>query len=554
MINPKISTIIEYFFDLILKRLIKAFINIPLSDDNIVHAILSTGIHSLVLKNNCYPMQPKIANNLLFTWKTLLTSIICFFVLFITGCSSKGTKDDLSTFVFKNITVIDAVNGVRTGQSVVVRGERIIETGFVEEIRQPFGATIIECSGKYLIPGLWDAHVHLTNSKALIPVIFPLLIVNGITYVRDTGAELNSILPLREEAKEFSQSKGMAPDIFITGPHLDGLQLSWNSSVSAVSVEQARFIIDCLINRGVNEIKVYDLLSPDVFFEVLSIAKRKGYNVSAHVPLGMDVIEASNAGLSSMEHMINLEMSCSSDWDSLLKERRKMIAEGTEKSGRELRGDIYRSQRLHAFKTQDEERRDTVLKILAVNRTWQVPTLTLIAQAEHKIYSRNDWRKTFRYLPEPVRSEWENNAIRKSGQSPSEANMAHASWAYDMIPRLDKAGIGIMAGTDMPLALLTPGFSLHEELALLVRAGLTPMQAIESATLHPAQYFGLEKQQGSIAKNMKADLVLLDANPLENITNTRRIRAVMRNGYLHTRDDLDDILTQLEKNENLLNE
>lgn len=489
--------------------------------------------------------QSKIRSHLT-QWTTIHVIITFFLCFFITGCSTGSSGDSEAVFVFKDVSVIDAVNGLRPGQIVIVRGNKIVEAGPVEEHKAPSGATIIDCKGKYLIPGLWDAHVHLTNTEALRPVMLSLFIVNGITYVRDTGAALNSVLPLRKKAEEAAQTEGMAPHVFITGPHMDGLQLSWESSVSAVSVEQARFIIDCLTNAGVDELKVYDLLSPEVCLEVLSTGRSKGFRVCSHVPLSMDVIEASNAGLSSMEHMYNLEMSCSSDWKSLLKARRKMIAEGSEKSGRELREYIYRAQRLHAFKTQDEARRDTVLKTLAKNNTWQVPTLVIIAQAEHKIFAREDWRRTFRYLPEPVRSDWEKTAIAKTNQSPTEEDLAHASWAYDMIPRLVEAGIGIMAGTDMPLALLTPGFSLHEELALLVQAGMTPLQAIEAATLRPAQYFRLENQQGSIAKGMMADLVLLDANPLEDITNTKKINSVMRNGFLHTRNRLDEILAQLE--------
>ncbi len=472
--------------------------------------------------------------------------MICSCIFSFTGCSLGGNWDKETEFVFKDVSVIDAVNGLRHEQIVIVKGNKIVEVGQAKEVKVPSGSTIINCKGKYLIPGLWDAHVHLTNTEALRPVMLTLFIVNGITYVRDTGATLNSILSLRKKAEEAAQTEGMAPRVFITGPHMDGLQLSWESSVSAVSVEQARFIIDCLTNAGVDELKVYDLISPEVCLGVLSTGRSKGFRVCSHIPLGMDVIEASNAGLSSMEHMYNLEMSCSSDWKSLLKARRKMIAEGSEKSGRELREYIYHAQRLHAFKTQDEARRDTVLKTLAENNTWQVPTLAITAQEEHRIFAREDWRRTFCYLPEPVRSDWEKAAIARTNQSPTEEGLAHAQWAYDMIPRLVEAGIGIMAGTDMPLALLTPGFSLHEELALLVRAGMTPLQAIEAATLRPAQYFRLENQQGSIAKGMMADLVLLDANPLEDITNTRKIHAVMRNGFLHTRNRLDEILTQLE--------
>jgi hypothetical protein len=472
--------------------------------------------------------------------------IACLLAFIIPGCSSGDPGAGDKVFVFRNATVIDAVNGLRSGHSVVVKGNRIFEAGPVGEVREPRGAVIVDCTGKYLIPGLWDAHVHLTNTEALRPAMFPLLIVNGITYVRDTAATLNSILPLREKSEESAITDGMAPRVFIAGPHLDGLQLSWASSVSAVTVEQARFIIDCLIRAGVDEIKVYDNLPADICLEVFAIAAGKGYRTSAHVPFGLDVIEASNAGLGSMEHMTNLEFSCSSDWDSLRKARQQMMEEGREKPGNELRQEIYQAQRLHAYRTQDPERRETVLNVLAENNTWQVPTLVITAQEEHRMYARDDWDETFRYLPEPVRSDWRRSAAGRAERAPDEEGLARAEWAYDMIPRLAEKGIGIMAGTDMPLALLTPGFSLHEELALLVRSGLTPMQAIESATLRPAQFYRIEEEHGSIGPGMMADMVLLDANPLEDITNTQRINAVMRNGFLHARDDLDEILARLE--------
>lgn len=492
-------------------------------------------------------MNKMAISKLLVQWRALLIITAFQSLIFFMGCSTRTFTEEETAYVFKDVNVIDAVNGLRTGQSVVVIGNRIVQAGLVNKVKEPSGATIIDCKGKYLIPGLWDAHIHLLDGDDLTPeLMFPLFIANGITYVRDTSGYLDLLLALREKA---SVLKGMAPRVFITGHHIDGLQYSWDHSFRVVSAEQTRVVMDSLIKAGVDHIKVYELPSPEVYFEVLSIASSKGLKVSAHVPLTMDVIEASNAGLGSMEHMRNLELSCSSDWDSLLKARQNMIAEGGGKSGIELRNDIYRAQRLHAIKTQDEKRREIVLKCLADNNTWQVPTLTLTASAEHNMWSREDWRETFRYLPESTRYEWTKRALRRADQSPSETDLALAYWAYDMIPRLREAGIGIMAGTDMPLAQLTPGFSLHEELALLVRAGLTPMQAIEAATLRPAQFFGLENQQGIIAKGMMADLVILDANPLDNITNTQRINAVMRDGHFHTRDDLDEMLYQLENSQ-----
>jgi imidazolonepropionase-like amidohydrolase len=475
--------------------------------------------------------------------KYMSVLILWHLAVLFTGCQSKAPHNDELTTVFRGVTIIDAVNGIRSDQNVIVSGNKIVEVGPANKIKEPSGANIIDCNRKFMIPGLWDAHIHLTNSAVITPVMYYLFLINGITYIRDTAGNLDLLLPLVEEAVRMA---GMAPRVFITGPHMDGLPLSWNSSVGTTTVERAEQVMDSLIAAGVDHLKVYELISPDIYSAVLSMARNKGYKVSGHVPLTMDAIEAANAGLASIEHLNNLELAMSSDWDSLLQDRRQIIAEGTAKTGNELRGRIYRAQRMHAFNTQDESRRQEVIKALADNNTWQVPTLVCITATEQGMYAREDYRNTFRYLPEPARSEWEQRAIQTAGRSLSEVELAHANWANDLMPRLVNAGVGIMAGTDAPLFQLTPGFSLHEELALLVHAGLTPMQAIEAATLRPAQFFGLENQQGSISKGMLADLVILDANPLEDITNTQRIHAVMREGHLHNRDGLDRIMDQLE--------
>lgn len=466
-------------------------------------------------------------------------------ILLIYGCANGDRKNNDDIFVFKNVNVIDAVNGLRNDQSVIVRNNKIVEVGFAGNIREPSGATIVECNGKYMIPGLWDAHLHILDGKELTPdLMFPLFIATGITYIRDTSGDLELLLSWRKKA---SKMEGMAPRVFITGPHFDGLQTSWDHSISIVSPELVKPALDSLIDAEVDHIKIYELPSPEVFKKIVKLAKDKGYKVSAHVPLTMDVIEASNAGLNSMEHMRNLELSISSDWDSLLQMRKKIIANSPDKSGRELRSQIYRAQRLHAIHTQDIKRREIVLKCLADNNTWQVPTLTLTASAKHRMYASEDYRESFRYLPKSTRNEWMRSTILKANQLPTAEELALSEWAYDIIPKLVEAGIEIMAGTDMPLAQLTPGFSLHEELTFLVDAGLTPMQALESATVLPAKFFGLENQQGCIDKNMLADFVILDANPLDNIKNTQKIQAVMRNGYLHTREDLDKMLNELTR-------
>lgn len=482
-------------------------------------------------------------NSLLSLKNIFLVLILCCLHLSFIGCSTNGPQEDKPAIVFKNVTVIDAVNGRRDNQTVVVRGNKIVEEGTVGKIKVPTGATVLDYSGKFMIPGLWDAHMHLTNNKALNPVIYHLYLINGITYIRDTSGKFDLLQPLLEAAAKLP---GIAPRIFITGPHIDGSPVSWSSSVSATSVEEGITLLDSLINAGVDHIKVYELIAPEVYSAVLSRANNKGYKVSGHVPLTMDAIQAMDAGLASIEHLNNVELSMSSDWDSLLKARQQIISESAGKTGNEIRNRIYKAQRQHAFNTQDEERREKVLNAMAENYTWQVPTLVITSAAEQGMYGREDYRNTFNYLPEPVRSDWQKNAAEMAPLS--EVDLAHAHWANDIVSRLPEAGIGIMAGTDAPLFSLTPGFSLHEELGLLVHAGLTPMQAIEAATLEPAKFFGLEDQQGSIAKGMNADLVILNANPLVDIQNTKSIHAVMRDGHLNTRADLEKIRDRLKNN------
>ena len=474
----------------------------------------------------------------------LFVFLLCYLQVLITGCSTNPQADNETAIVLKNVTVIDAVNGVREGQSVVVKGNRIIDAGRTGEINEPAGAKIIDYSGKFMLPGLWDAHMHLTNNDILNPVIYQLYLINGITYIRDTSAEFDLLQPLLDSAAKLH---GIAPRVFITGPHIDGSPVSWSSSVSATSVEQGENLLDSIINAGVDQIKIYELISPEVYSAVLSRATEKGYKVSGHVPLTMDAVEAVNAGLASIEHLNNVELAMSSDWDSLLNARQQIINEGAGKTGNQIRNQIYQAQRLHAFNTQDENRREEVLKAMAENNTWQVPTLVILSAVENGMYAREDFRNSFNYLPEPLKTDWRNYAVKVSEQPISEVDKAHAHWANDIVSRLPAAGIGVMAGTDAPLFALTPGFSLHQELALLVNAGLTPMQAIEAATLKPAQFFGLEDEQGSIAKGMMADLVILDDNPLEDIRNTQSIQAVMRDGHLHTRTDLDKIEAELKK-------
>ncbi len=450
----------------------------------------------------------------------------------------------------RDVTVIDAAQGLRSGLDVLVTGDRITAVG--ANLTAPAGTTAIDGSNKYLIPGLWDAHVHLTFTPEISPAMFALFIANGITSVRDTGGQLAEVMPRRERARS---GTAPAPRVFIAGPLIDGVPRVYDGSdpfrpdisIGVATPREAVEAVDALARAGVDLIKAYELLSPDVFDALIERAVEYGLPVTGHAPLSMDASRASAMGMRSMEHMRNLELACSSEADELLRQRRATIAARRHEPGATVRSAIHSAQRPRAVATHDEPRCPALVRTLAGNATWQVPTLTMVTPRVTRLYARPEWRQTYRYVPEPVRSQWNQASEAMASDEPDEPTRAHAEWARGMVARLAAGGVPIMAGTDTPIFFLTPGFSLHQELVLLVEAGLTPAQALEAATLAPARYFDLDEELGTIGPSKLADLVLLDANPLEDIANTQRVGAVISNGELYDRAALDELLEQLAR-------
>ena len=285
------------------------------------------------------------------------------------------------------------------------------------------------------------------------------------------------------------------------------------------------------------------MLTPEQFALVAQLAKEKDLPLTGHVPLSMDVISASNLGLNSMEHLRNVEMSCASNSEELLEQRRKMLELGAEEEGGVLRSRIHAAQRIDAVKNQDELKTTEVLEVLSKNNTIQVPTLALSTVFSRRPFNRQEWLNSFTLLPDTVRSRWNEGILRMRENQPSEGNFLFTNWAIEMVGKMNAAEVPIMAGTDCPIFFLTPGKSLHEELKLLVIAGLTPLEAIESATLTPAAYFGLENELGLIQPGMLADLLILNSNPLEMISNTEDIFIVVKNGRIYNRKKLSDQLS-----------
>lgn len=477
-------------------------------------------------------------------------NILTIIILFFFSCSPRQEVYENATCI-TNVSTIDTEKGLQEGMTVIVQNSRILKIDKAENFNLSPANQLIDGTGKYLIPGLWDAHVHFAYIEEMAPSMFDLFLAYGITSVRDTGGKLDFVKEWKNRAEAAPKA---APRVKIAGPLLDGTPNVYDGSIptrpplslGANGVEEALALVDLFDSVGVDLIKAYEMLTPEQFRAVTQAARERGLKVTGHVPLSMDVISASNAGLNSMEHMRNLEMSSASNWEELLETRRKMLFDGKDEVGGVLRANIHAAQRAEAVENFDEKIADNVLAVLAKNETWQIPTLALSTGMINRHFDKPEFTESFKYLPTEVAETWKQGVAMVNERPLSDSQKKHSEWMMNMAKKINDYEIDMMAGTDCPIFFLTPGLSLHEELAVLVKAGLTPLEALETATINPARYFALESELGLVKENYLADLILLEANPLEKIENTKAISAVFRDGKLFDRAALDKLLDGLE--------
>jgi len=424
----------------------------------------------------------------------------------------------------RDVTVIDAVNGVREHQIVHYDGDRIVAVYDVGEERPP-AAEVIDGRGGYLIPGLWDMHVHLTYDAALTPAMPAMFLYYGVTSVRDTGGLLEQLEPV---VSRMRAPGALAPRVFFSGPLLDGPLVVYDGvsrphiGIAVPTAAAARDTVARLAAAGVDFIKIYELVEPPVFEALVDAARQLGLPIAAHVPLSMTAPRVAPE-VDSLEHLRNIELACAADAPALLDARRAIMAAYQPGSGYELRALLHGAQRLYAVGNYDAARCAVVLE--ALRHTIQVPTLRLNAFALAPPFARDDWQDALRLLPADRRAAW----AAPSGERTA-ADTTFAEWSLKLTGDMNARGIPVGAGTDTPIAFAIPGYSLHSELEMLVRAGLSPMQALAAATVQPAHFFGLDSRMGAIEAGRRADLVLLTADPLEDIANTRRIDLVVAAG------------------------
>lgn len=465
-----------------------------------------------------------------------LTAALAGTSLVLGACGPTDAAHDL---VIENVTVVDAVQGAVPGRTVVVDDGRIVaveESGAGREAAQ-----VVDGTGRFLIPGLWDFHVHLTFDDRFTDAMPALFLQHGITSVRDTGGPLEAVLLVVEEMRS---GAAPAPRVFFAGPLLDGAAVVYDGinnpllGIANPDPETARANVQRLADAGVDFIKIYELVSPEVFDALVEAARQHGLPIDGHVPLSMLARDV-GPHVQSLEHLRNLEMGCATEAEAMLAERREILSAHDDPAGAALRSRLHELHRLPAIADEDPERCAELAA--ALQETIQVPTLRLNALGIVSPFDREDWPAALDRLPEEAAGPWrEARALAEAGDGP-QRDTVHGRWSLDMTTMLHEAGVPFGAGTDTPIGFAVPGYSLHSELEMLVRAGLAPVDALRAATLTPAGFFGLETEMGTVEAGRVADLVLLGANPLEDIRNTRAVEGVVLDGAWMDRERLDGL-------------
>ena len=401
-----------------------------------------------------------------------------------------------------HVTVLDGTGApARTDAAVIIAADRIREIGKSGEVHIPNDAQIADGTGKFLIPGLWDMHVHWAFGEYL-----PLFLANGVTGIRIMSGTPNH----SQWKKEIDEGRLLGPRVVIGSPIVDGPKPLWPGSIAVHSEAEARQTVMEIRKAGADFVKVYSFLPRDSYFAVADESRKQGLPFVGHVPLGVSVEEASDAGQKSIEHLTGIPEPCSSHSEELHKLAREDLAEMLASGKPNLGGGPHLAASglspLDSY-SYSAEKCAAVFAGFKKNGTWVCPTLTLfrtMAMADDPSLVNAERVK---YMPRQLRQSWNPKTDYLFRMAAMNRAYVRKQYQFDLelVAGLDKAGVGIIAGTDTSNSYSMPGFSLLDELAHYVQAGLSPMAALQTATRNPARFLNKENDMGTIEQGKIAD-------------------------------------------------
>jgi hypothetical protein len=472
--------------------------------------------------------------------------VLLFSLLFSFSCARQKPAESQTTLIFTHVTIIDTSSGPnKTDMAVFITGDRITEIKKTGKVSRAKETQIIDATGKFLIPGLWDMHVHWYDER-----YFPLFIANGVTGMRIMWGTPDHF----KQREEISKGSLIGPRMIIASPVIDGPKPVWAGSIGVGNEAEARQVVRHMKEMGYDFVKVYQLLPREAYFAIADESKKSGIPFAGHIPSSISATEASNAGQRSVEHLggkgLGILLTCSNKEEELRKEREKAYR-GFSRQQPRTRSRLGAVGSFHRklLETYDVEKASALFALFVKNGTWQCPTLTVLRSdsfLDDKNFT-NDPR--LKYMTKAEGESWElkNNPFASANTAEDwaiEKKVYHKE--LEIVGAMRRAGVELLAGTDVLNPFCFPGFSLHDELGLLVEAGLTQMEALQAATYNPAKFLGLTDSLGTVDTGKIADLVLLEANPLEDIGNTKKITAVVIGGKYFPKPSLDEMLAKIE--------
>ena len=436
--------------------------------------------------------------------------------------------------VLRHVNIVDVERG-RTiaDQAVAIRGDRILATGADRALARRFAAArSIDARGKYVMPGLWDMHVHFGGGPDLIAenkALLPVYVAFGVTTVRDAAADLApAVLQWRGEV---AAGRLLGPTIFTSGPKLEGYKPLWKGTIEVGTPAEVDAALDRLQAMRVDFVKITDnTLKPEIFLYAVGAAKRRGLKTSAHTPFALTIDRAATAGLSSVEHL-----------DYLIKAGSPEEARiGADYAAGKLTYGAASDRFVDTFNAAYARR---AYRQLAASGVAVTPTLNMSRILAFLDRENHALDPSLALIGPGLRKTYDWRVERAAKATPAEVAARHREYNLSLrvLAMLRDAGIPILAGTDAGYlnSFNYPGQGIHDELALYVAAGLTPAQALATATRTGPAFLGRSGEYGAVARGRVADLLLLNANPLQSIAATRAIHGVMLKGRMLDRSALD---------------
>lgn len=427
-----------------------------------------------------------------------------------------------------NVNVIDVVTGeVLPNRTVAINGDEIAAI-YTKAIKPREGTAMVDGTGKYLIPGLWDMHVHNnwnyedTND---------LILANGITGAREMWGNMAI---KRKMTEERAAGKPII-DIYSAGVLTDGAPRIWPGSAEVTTPEEAEALVRCQVAQGADFIKVYSLLDSACFFTIGKTATELEVPFAGHVPVKVPISDALYKGMLTSEHLYGLESASFSKEQNAILDQLFM-----ERKWREI--DKFTEENL------DDSLLVAAIEKLNISNHWFSPTMVTLRGYKYMYDSAFTADKRLAYLPEYMIDGWKPRRAMGSQLMMPDPEVLKKGFQIDLriLKALITANAQIIAGTDYPNPWAFPGFSMHDELEIYVQAGMTPLQSLQTATLNPAKVMNNDRI-GSVEKGKLASLVLLNSNPLDDINAIRDIESVILRGKIYDRIVLDEMLANAKR-------